>query len=109
MAAIMVCTRRAISRNYDTHISRDSAIITQDADRKAEISCGVKMSLKQRSIRRAVNTSLSYGFIHIHTCNPPPEPPSLPVNGLLDMRFRLLSHSLICFCCPPVYGVRKIK
>lgn len=49
----------------------------------------------------AVNMSFGYGFIYVPTPLPLPRPPlyfPLAVNGLLDMRFRLLSYSLICFC-----------
>ena len=73
----------AILCNYRTHIFLDSAIITQDADKEAAMSCGVQMSLKQRSIRRAVNMSFSYGFIHIHTYNSPPKPLSCPLMDFL--------------------------
>lgn len=49
--------------------------------------------------------SFSYGSIHIHIALP--QTLFLAINGLLDMQFRLLSHSLICLCHPKFMGQGK--
>lgn len=36
-----------------------------------------------------------------------PQASFLPINGLLDVQFRLLSHSLICLCRPRFIGQGK--
>jgi len=80
--------------------SSDSTIITQDADKREKISCGVKL----RSIGGVVNVPFSH-VIHVHISLP--QTLCLAINGLLDTRFRLLSHFLISLCHTTFWGQRK--